>query len=320
MALDKLFSFVFLCPHWWTGQNEQSNAHNSLSKEGDSICSVSVGDIGIAVGMSVGSRECSHSKQPLSLTMVSAELNTEEVLGAGTWVKVSAVHRRTGCMDPGEHAGLSKMPPGDFSRVFWVRMAQNISRIIFACWFLFKHVFSGEMQRWKVNHILLGNPIKAFLALVHSVYCPNFPVSLSFPGEGASSMSPAAALGTVGNRNLGQQHRFRASTPALLCAWLCSCWSLPANGAAPGQGSCPTPSPPQGLCTKGSPAAGGRGLDLPGPCWLPRPLSRTWLGTQEWPQQWPGRGAGDAQWLADSQHQLGRDGFFQGKMSWIRWV
>lgn len=50
---------------------------------------------------------------------------------------------------------LSKMPHGDFSRVLWVGMAQNILRIIFAGGFLFKHLSSSETQWDKVNHILL---------------------------------------------------------------------------------------------------------------------------------------------------------------------
>lgn len=95
------------------------------------------------------------------------------------------------------------MPHGDFSKVLWVRMAQNVSSIIFAAGFLFKPVSSGEMQRGKVNHILLGSQIKAFLALAHLVHCSNFPVSLSLPAEGTESMSSAAALGTVGNRAWG---------------------------------------------------------------------------------------------------------------------
>lgn len=103
-------------------------------------------------------------------------------------------------MHPGGHDGLSKMPHGDFSRVLWVKMAQNISRITFAGGFLFKHISSDEMQWGKANHILLGSPIKTSLSLTYSVYHPNFPVSLSFPAEGTPSMNPAAALGMADNR------------------------------------------------------------------------------------------------------------------------
>lgn len=223
------------------------------------------------VGTGVGPGEHPCGKQPLSLTMLSAELSAEQVFGASTWIKVRALHNRTGCMHPGGHDGLSKMSHGDFSRVLWVRMAQNVSRIIFAGGFLFKQVSSGEMQRGKVNHILVGSPITTFLTLARSVYHHNFPVSLSLPGEGISSMSPAPALGTVGNRAWDsrahselppQQHFVPDPAPAGASQQM-GLWH---SCAAPGQGSCPIPNPLQGLCTKGSPVADGRGLDLPGPC------------------------------------------------------
>lgn len=43
-----------------------------------------------------------------SLTIMSAEFRAEEVLGASTWVKVSAAHSRTGCTNPREHDGFSR--------------------------------------------------------------------------------------------------------------------------------------------------------------------------------------------------------------------
>lgn len=100
----------------------------------------------------------------------------------------------------------------DFSRVLWVKMAQNISRTTFAGGFLFKCVSSGEMQRGKAKHILLESQTKSSLVLACLVYHPNFLVSLSFPAEGTSPMSPAAALGMAGNR---ARHEFRASRPAV---------------------------------------------------------------------------------------------------------
>lgn len=120
---------------------------------------------------------------------------------------VSTAHSRTGCRHPGGHDGLSRC-----LRVLWVKMAQNISRTTFAGGFLFKCVYSGEMQRGKANHILLGRQIKTSLVLACLVYHPNFLVSLSFPAEGTSPMSPAAALGMEGNR---ARHVFRASRPAV---------------------------------------------------------------------------------------------------------
>lgn len=153
--------------------------------------------------------------------MVSAELNAEEVLGAGPWVKVSA-----GCLRPGGHEGLSKMPHGDFSTVLWVRMAQNISSITFAAGFLFKQVSSGEMQRGNVNHILLGSP-KAFLALAPFGPLSQLPCETVLLWWGNIVHEPCCSSRNSGQQSLGQQHTFRASTPALLRAWFCSHWSLP---------------------------------------------------------------------------------------------
>lgn len=124
---------------------------------------------------------------------------------------VSTAHSRTGCRHLGGHDGLSRCLR-DFSRVLWVKMAQNISRAAFVGGFLFKCIYSGEMQRGKANCILLGSQTKTSLVLACLVYHPNFLVSLSFPAEGTSPMSPAAALGMAGNR---ARHVFRASRPTV---------------------------------------------------------------------------------------------------------
>lgn len=172
------------------------------------------------------------------------------------------------------------------------------------------------MQRGEVNHILLGIPIKTFLVLAHSAYHPNFPVSLSFPGEGTSSMSPAAALGKAGNR------AWDSSTNSELPPQHCFMPDSAPAGASQQRGLLQDKAPAQSQGHPKGCAQRGALLQMAG-VWIsqghaepPDPQQNTaghWGMGSAMSRCW----AGDTQWLADSQHQLGSDALFQGKMSWI---
>lgn len=175
-------------------------------------------------------------------------------------------------------------------------MAWNSSRALFADGFLFQ-LTSGDMQRGKGNHILLGSPVTTFLVLAQSTIV----ISLwgnTFHGCCHSSRHS-------GGQSPDRQLPARSSAPSsalhlpLLPPDLPhSKWRPWCSHSIPGLGSHWTLSLPQRLHTQGrgctattawGPIAGGRvfagvaarglpeaaALDLPEPRRAPSSLSRT---------------------------------------------